>query len=311
MMLKEHQPGDVDRKIAHAAARPASGDASSRAPASRAATTRWLRDLDGKGATEGDQASPRLASLASSTWVWANTEIAEQHGPDGDMLPEDRTFLLCHHERLDGMLREPLDQRRPAKIARAAAHHHADMAQRQVEPRDVLEATTRLGQRRSRQRRHDAIAGRDHDQRGRRDLRGHDALAADRPLGRRPAGCRRTSRPGIRAPSGRRAARPRSASLPGARTRAPRCSAGPYRGSGRTSSPQATDRATRTAVCRMSTGSSPTWSATRASIGPADSRKAWPVRSAWKSQGAASRARPATRRGRRAASATVSVPPMQ
>ena len=50
---------------------------------------------------------------------------------------------------------------------------------------------------------------------------------------------------------------------------------------------------------------------TRASIGPADSRKAWPVRSAWKSQGAANRARPATRRGWRAASATVSVPPMQ
>src|SRR5882757_2041564 len=64
-------------------------------------------------------------------------------------------------------------------------------------------------------------------------------------------------------------------------------------------------------VCRISTGSSPTRSAISARSGPAETRKAWPVRSAWKSQGAASSASPATRRGRRAASATVSVPPMQ
>ena len=117
------------------------------------------------------------------------------------------------------------------------------------------------------------------------------------------AGCRRTSRSGIRAPSDRRAARPRSTSPPAARTRAPRRSAGPCRAA-RTfiASHGSSDQ---NSVCRMSTGNSPTWSATRASIGPADSRKAWPVRSAWKSQGA-NRARPATRRGWRAASATVS-----
>jgi len=48
--------------------------------------------------------------------------------------------------------------------------------------------------------------------------------------------------------------------------------------------------------------------ASLANIGPADSRKAWPVLSAWKSHGAARSARPATLRGCRAVNATVSVP---
>ena len=53
------------------------------------------------------------------------------------------------------------------------------MAERQIQPCDALEPAARFGQRRGRQRRHDAIARRDHDQGRHADLRRHDAPAAD------------------------------------------------------------------------------------------------------------------------------------
>ena len=160
-------------------------------------------------------------------------------------------------------------------------------------------------------RRHDAIARRDHDQRRHVDLRRHDAPAADDPL----AGAGQVvAVPADQAFARRRAGERRALVQPvleqhelarrGALLVHAEEAAELLHREPRIERPEQRLQDIDRQLARPGRRRC-------ASIGPADSRKAWPVRSAWKSQGAASRARPATRRGWRAASATVSVPPMQ
>ena len=240
--------------------------------------------------------------------------VSQQHGPEHRQAPVERSFLHRRHfaaacgaassQSISGVQQDRGRGRSPpCRYGRAAGSSRVAF----WKPR------LRLGEGRGRQRRHDAVARRDHDQRRLLIFDGTMRLAAHRPLaGAGQVACRRTSRPGIRAPSVRRAARRRSASPRAARSRgreSPCWSMPRKRPNFFTASQGSSDQ---NRVCRISTGSSPTRSAIsrqKRTGGDAGRRG----RCGRRGSPRALRAAPARRRrrGRRAASATVSVPPMQ
>ena len=179
---------------------------------------------------------------------------------------------------------------------------------------ETVGAGNALGQRERGQRRHDAVGAGHHDQgSAAASARGRTASPGDLPRAAGPAGSRHTSRRGTPRRRLRRAARRRSANPRARRTGAPCPSPGPAPRSRGICAATCSGSSPAKKPCSTSSGSSPQASTKRHQrrADRADARAPRSARSAWKSQGVASRTSPPRSAVRRSASASASRPPMQ